>query len=117
VRRAFAYREETSEREQHSREGYQTDNGREDGLVECEGRWDGGSQVSCANDQAAGVIVILEYAWTQVLYAWTGVGTHKKAGHLVSSIPIVAVLTGVRAWRGVTVGCAGCGVAHAGFKW
>jgi hypothetical protein len=41
-----------------------------------------------------------------VLYAWTGVGTHKKAGHLVSSIPIVAVLTGVRAWRRVTMGCA-----------
>jgi hypothetical protein len=50
-----------------------------------------------------------------VLYAWTGDATHKKAGHLVSSIPIVAVLTGVRAraWRGVTVGC---GVAHAGLQ-
>jgi hypothetical protein len=70
--------------------------------------------VSCANDQASedGFRISIRVAICSdicVLGRWT----HRKAGHLVSSIPIVAaVLTGARAWRGVTVRA---GVAHAGW--
>ena len=71
--------------------------------------------MSCADDQAAGGIVESAYAWLwwRLCYAICADGhwTYRKAGHVVSSIPIVAVLTGARAWRCVTVGC---GAAHAG---